>query len=775
LKKVKKVVDSLNISYYHLSNMERYTEKINKHILIIKQKDSNKQLIVSVFYDYIPVARFNHDKSEERKLAAVELVERQICNKITAAQICGFHRNTIAEFLVTKKTLGIKALLEDNRGLKQPLKYKDAVRDTIERLLSQHPEWSDQKIADQASEALDMDVHRNGVARIRVAKLPPNDAAVFFSKDRLIELSKIAATIDQQKNDDRQLALNFQADEQFQQKKEQLEQLAPLQSTHQTEQNLIERLQQGQRSPVAGSFMHHLFLNEISYEKLLDCLPVISGNTYQPRDILATIYFSIATGLKSLESLKLINPKDFGCVLGLDRSPDKDVLRNKLHDLSQLNYSEPLIDGFARLLLANQRIDAEVFFIDGHFLPYYGLAVIAKGYYTVRRLAMKGNELYVISDLNGRPLFSITESNDVDFRPIILRAADKLIELGIKRPLLTFDRGGYGVRFFSELADKADFVTWAKYLTDKQLDQISEDGFKSGLSLNNKRYLVAEQLREVSESIQTARNEGRDRPITIPLRLVVIENIDTGERMGIYSNNKDKPASYLAYYMLNRWGDSENLYKELMSKFNLNYHPGYDIAELENQPLVDNPDIALIKEAIQILQQEIEQLLPNQQEVQNRLRQRTDKRLTNKLATIVKELEEKKQEQRNFEAKLQSLPEQVSIVELLKGKKMSRCDLEKKKLYDLMQFMVLHSYERLKDLFRPYYKDTRDIKPVLRMITNQAGYLKLIGDTLIVLLDRIDLNKHRLAAEQLCHQLNRMNIVLKGRVTMKLYFYISKF
>jgi hypothetical protein len=32
-----------------------------------------------------------------------------------------------------------------------------------------------------------------------------------------------------------------------------------------------------------------------------------------------------------------------------------------------------------------------------------------------------------------------------------------------------------------------------------------------------------------------------------------------------------------------------------MARFNLNYHPGYDIKELENQPLIDNPDIALIK------------------------------------------------------------------------------------------------------------------------------------------------------------------------------------
>jgi hypothetical protein len=151
--------------------------------------------------------------------------------------------------------------------------------------------------------------------------------------------------------------------------------------------------------------------------------------------------------------------------------------------------------------------------------------------------------------------------------------------LGIKRPILIFDRGGYGVRFFSELDDKVDFVTWAKYLSDKQLDRISDECFKHGLPVNDTEYLVAEQMRDISESIQTARNEGRDRPITIPLRLVIMENIDTGQRMGIYTNNKDKCASDVAYYMLNRGGDSENLYKELMSKFDLNYHPGYDIDE----------------------------------------------------------------------------------------------------------------------------------------------------------------------------------------------------
>lgn len=753
--------------------MERTTEKINKHILLIKQTDKKDQLIITVCYDYIPVAKFNNNILSERKLATVELVEQKICNKQTAAQICGFHRNIVRKFIKIKKNIGIKALIQDNRGLKKPLKYIDDIRQTIERLLSEHEDYSDQQIAQLASEELQMDVSRSGVFRIRTAtsSVDKIEDEFIFSKDRLIELSMIAETMDQEKHN--QIELNFKTDVNLKQKKEQLEQLEALQSSNKTEQNLIQRLQKGERTPFAGSLMHYLFLQEIDYKKLFNCLPANKGDTYQNIDILFSLFFSIANEIKSIEALKLINPKDFGCVLGLDRSPDKDIIRKKLHKLSESNSSEELIDRFARILLENCRIDDEVFFIDGHFLPYYGLNVIAKGYYTVRRLAMKGNELYFISDLNGRPLFSITESNEIDFRPIISQAADKLIEFGIKRPILTFDRGGYGIHFFSELDKKADFVTWAKYLKDSQLDRIKEDSFTECLFLNNKKYLVYEEWREAAESVQTAKKESREQPTKIKLRLVVIHNIETGKRIGIYTNNKDKLASDIAFYMLSRWGDSENLYKEFMAKFNLNYHPGYDIDELEKQPLVDNPDISMIKQAIKILQKEIEKLSEVQLDVQNRMDKRADKRLVKKLSKIAKELEEKNNDINNFKEKLKTLPDKVSIVKLLKGKKMSRCDLEKKRLYDLMQYMVFHSYERLQDIFKDYYKDSRDIQTVLRMIATKAGYLKLIGDTLIVLLDQVDLQKHRLPAEQLCRHLNKLNIILNGRVKMKLYFHIA--
>ena len=113
--------------------------------------------------------------------------------------------------------------------------------------------------------------------------------------------------------------------------------------------------------------------------------------------------------IQSVEAVKLVNPSEFGLLLGRSRSPDKETLRERLTDLAEQYRSADLIDHFAERLLALARIDREVFFIDGHFLPYYGLSVLAKGYHTVRRLALKGNELYLVSDLKGRPLWFRTE------------------------------------------------------------------------------------------------------------------------------------------------------------------------------------------------------------------------------------------------------------------------------------------------------------------------------------------------------------------------------
>jgi len=129
--------------------------------------DEKGRKIKYIFMDHRPVIHFDIDSPAERKIALIQLVERGICNIKTAGDLCGFHRNTAGKILQTKSILGIEAVLSDDRGLKKPYKYVDDVRSHIQNLLSEHPQWKDQDVADQACQDLHINISRSAVARIR--------------------------------------------------------------------------------------------------------------------------------------------------------------------------------------------------------------------------------------------------------------------------------------------------------------------------------------------------------------------------------------------------------------------------------------------------------------------------------------------------------------------------------------------------------------------------------------------------------------------------------
>ena len=742
------------------------TEKVGK-LSVWTDKDPNGKTVKTVYSDYRPVVSFDPDKLKERRLAAVQLVELNYCNQRTAGKICGFHRNTVFKLLRTKRLLGIEALIKDERGPKAPWKYVGKIRETVKKLLRKYPDWTDEQIANKAAEQLETPISRSAVARIRTEK---DDLKHMRRLKRdLKELAKIADSIDLKQHDERQLALNFDDDPEFKRKAEEFaKEESPKPQTN-TDKEFLEHLKGGQRNVFAGMLFHHVFLNQVNFSTAFDYLPS-ANNTYDHYELCQAIFFGLQIGLSSIEAHKLVNSRDLGLLLGRTSSPDEASIRRRLKQMAEYRPAENLIDYFANLFLTKGFIDREVFFIDGHFLPYYGLQALAKGYFTVRRLAMKGNEIYVVSDLCGKPLFFITENCDIDFRPIIKRAAEKIIALGIKRPVLVFDRGGYGVHFFSELKEMADFITWAKYVKQKELEDLQ---YRSCLKFKEKKYLIAEKQKLIRESISTARKEGRETATSLAVRMVVFKELEANNPVAIYTSDQERPAGDIAYYMLHRWGESENFFKQIMSLYNFNYHPGYDIKELEEQPLVDNPEVKTIRRTIKGIKQKLGKLVFEKQQTENKLNNRKDIRLNRKLDKLQTEIDEFNQELANFTEKLKEIPEKLSIIELLQGKPMNKADLEKKKIYDLIQMIAFHSREHLTEIFRSCYEDARDVKQILTKITKLPGYVKLIGHTLFVLLDWIEDKKHREAAVKFCHLVNSMAPKLKGRMDLNLFFRIS--
>jgi len=743
------------------------TEKIGVLSVWTDQNSMNGKITVTVYFEYRPVISFDPGKINERRLAVVQLVELGYCKNRVAGKICGFHRNTVGKLLRTKRLLGIEAIFEDNRGPKAPWKYINRIRKTIKKLIREHPEWTDKQIADTTAKQLETTISRSAVARIRIAS---QDTEVERpARHDLEELAKIADTIDVKQHDERQLRFNFEDDSKFKKEVDEFaDEDAPEPQTN-TDKVFLDGLQQGQRNVFAGMLFHHLFLDHIKFPSAFD-LPSSINNAYDDYEIMETMLFGLNIGLPSIESHKLVNSQDMGLLLGRTSSPDKTTIRLRLKQMAEFNPSESLIDHFADLFLSLGFINPEVFFIDGHFLPYYGLKVLAKGYHTVRKTIMKGNEIYVVSDLDGKPLFSITEGCDIDFRPIIIRAADKIINLGINRPVLVFDRGGYGVHFFSQLSIKADFVTWAKYV---KKDELKDLEYTSCLMFNGKRYLIAEKTKLIRESISTALKEGRTEATSTKVRMVIFKELDKDRPVAIYTSNQEKPAPDIAAYMLSRWGESENFFKEIMSLYNFNYHPGYDLKELEEQPLINNPEVKTIKKTIKGIKQKMGQLALAKQETESKIKIRKDLRLENKLNKLQKEIDKYNKELEAFQEAIEEMPDKVSIIEVLRGRPMNKADLEKKKIYDLIQMIAFHSREHLISLFRSCYDDPRDVKKILTKITKLAGYVKLAGNTLVVLLDWIEDKKHRKAATKFCHLINSMSPKLKGRMEFNLYFRIS--
>ena len=62
---------------------------------LIVTKDDLQRTTKTIFLGYTPVVQFDPDILFERRLAVIELLERGICNNKVAAELIGFHRNTV--------------------------------------------------------------------------------------------------------------------------------------------------------------------------------------------------------------------------------------------------------------------------------------------------------------------------------------------------------------------------------------------------------------------------------------------------------------------------------------------------------------------------------------------------------------------------------------------------------------------------------------------------------------------------------------------------------
>ena len=168
----------------------------------------------------------------------------------------------------------------------------------------------------------------------------------------------------------------------------------------------------------------------------------------------------------------------------------------------------------------------------------------------------------------------------------------------------------------------------------------------------------------------------------------------------------------------------------------INYTPGYVIEDLDEQPLVTNPEVTELKKQRAGLVSELNRLKIELAE--HVLKQPGDKRKTppRSQAEILESIAVAESAILLTDQKLDPLPAKVNFADAHDGEKLRRFDHEKKRFLDCIKVFVYNLKIQLCHMLLSHYDWQKELLPALAMIVERAGYVKLEGGRLRVTLRR---------------------------------------
>ena len=543
----------------------------------------------------------------------------------------------------------------------------------------------------------------------------------------------------------------------------------------------LDQLERGDYNTYAGGLLFVPLLERYSYLPMIK--KVVNIETYEGyslEELCLTLFYFDTFNFHSMEDFKKAYPEEFGTLIGRSYSPSLFTLRRFLHRVKEQEVSEKLIDEFSLLYLKKGLAKWGVLYIDGHFLPYTGMYRISMGMHGVRKIPMKGSYNFMGVDVEFTPWIFLVRSSRED----LLRKVPEMIEnakrIGrkagvsqedIENLIIVFDREGYSAELFRHLdgrdMDKrkriAIFVTWAKY-TEKWVYDVADEKFDKELTVTYK--FQKPKGIKYFETDRTMNKYGK-------IRTIVVERETDKRRCAIYTNaaKEEIVSEVLVDLICHRWGE-ENLIKELMYKHLINYWPGYETEDLEEQPLVDNPKLKELKQQRTNLKTELSGLKSKfGGEVLDEMEKDADwEQIKEKRILTMADIEKIRIQITFLNQKIDELPEKVRFDEAHDGKKLVDLNYERKRFLDCIKVFSYNMKNKMCQMLLAHYDKKKELLPALSKIVNRAGYIKLEDGKLQIRLRRFKDVEIDYAARHLCDDLNKMRPVTLDKFQFPIHY-----
>ncbi|MGA2930411.1 MAG: helix-turn-helix domain-containing protein [Solirubrobacteraceae bacterium] len=148
-----------------------------------------------------------------------------------------------------------------------------------------------------------------------------------------------------------------------------------------------------------GAMLLHPFLDRLGTGQVLGSLAAGEARRYDAPALIVSACFSFALGGLSLEQSQQLAPQDAGALVGLAAFPSLRTLRPRLAALAEACDPLELQRSFATAMLNADERPPELFYVDHHFVTYWGAQPVAKGYNIRRHLAEPGrDDTFVVDD-----------------------------------------------------------------------------------------------------------------------------------------------------------------------------------------------------------------------------------------------------------------------------------------------------------------------------------------------------------------------------------------
>jgi ssDNA-specific exonuclease RecJ len=255
------------------------------------------------------------------------------------------------------------------------------------------------------------------------------------------------------------------------------------------------------------------------------------------------------------------------------------------------------------------------------------------------------------------------------------------------------------------------------------------------------------------------------------IRAVVIQSGKDRQRMAIYTNGRKEEigAERIVQLICRRWGE-ENAIKELLHKHLIDYTPGYVLEELDQQPLVDNPEVTALKKQRAGLASELNRW---KIELADQVLQRKSKTASLSQTEIREKIAGTESAILLLDQQLEKLPPQISFDAAHGGEKLLAHNYEKKRFLDCIKVFAFNLKMQMCQLLLKHYGWEKELLPALAMIVERAGYVKLDQGRLQVTLRRFKNREIDYAARHLCEDLNRMNPVTLDRFQFPIHYQVQ--